>query len=113
MEPNENKHFRGLHLVVWDPDSQKPLFSKVFDTYKTSDGLEKFLFENTIKSGEIVILACKDDCAQNLSEPVKKWFSDELGSKEIMKIGYREAFALISIKGSKFAYEKRSPEKKN
>ena len=59
-----------------------------------------------IPDGRIIVAACKDDCATNLSYNVKKWFA-RMGSREISKIGTRCAFAFIGVMGQTNANEKR------
>ena len=46
----------------------------------------------------IIIAACKDECASNLSFKVKKWFQS-LGSKHIHNVKYRYAFCFIGMSG--------------
>ena len=58
---------RGLHIVVINPANGKTRFTRVFDTYKSSDELDKFITLNAIPLGYIIIAACKDDCVTNLS----------------------------------------------
>lgn len=42
--------------------------SRVFDTYKSSEELEKFIDrKKNLAEGSIVIAACKDECTSNLS----------------------------------------------
>ena len=95
-----------------DPYLGKVKFGKVFDTYKSSIGLEEFI--NTIdplkNMGYIIVAVCKDDCITNLSDHVKKFFED-LGSKELKNLEYRQGWALIGIYGKKAAHEKRAIQK--
>lgn len=47
----------------------------------------------------------------NLSSNSKKWFQN-MGSKEIGNVGYREGFSFIGVQGSnEAAFEKRSTDK--
>ena len=62
LEPNTSDHFRGLHLVVINPSSGEVTFAKVFDTYESSLQLDDFIDSNSIASGNIVVIACKDEC---------------------------------------------------
>ena len=39
-----------------------------------------------------------DDCAKSLSVEAKRWFQD-LGSREIGNLKYREGFAFIAVSG--------------
>ena len=83
MKSNINGHFRGLHIVLINPESGQNICQGIFDTYKSSDQFEAFLREQPpIPAGTIVIAACKDDCVTNLSEIGKKWFSS-MGSNYI------------------------------
>ena len=61
MDLNENGHYRGLHIVAIDPSTAKPLFAKVFDTYKSSEAANEFVLSNPVPKGHIVVAACKDD----------------------------------------------------
>ena len=45
--PGDN-HSRGLHLVVINQADEKIVIAQVFDTYKTSGHLERFIDEFTL-----------------------------------------------------------------
>ena len=98
----ENQGMRGLHIIVINPLNFKLEFTQVFDTYKSSASFENFLsfspWSNKMKD-KIVIAACKDECTDNLSNTVIRWFED-LGSKEIRNLYYRQSFAFISVSSS-------------
>ena len=87
VDANESGHHRGLHLVIMNPLNGVVEFAKVFDTYKTSKTMMKFLL-NEIPKGYIIIAACQDECVTKLSYTIKKWFS-KMGSKEVWNIKYR------------------------
>ena len=56
MPYNENGTYRGLHIVIINPDNGKVEFTNVFDTYDSSELLEQFI--NThIPEGRIVVAA--------------------------------------------------------
>ena len=84
---NESGHFRGLHIVVINPDDGKVFFAKCFDTYKTCKGFDRFILYGA-PPGFIVIAACKDDCVTFLSQDAKKWFGI-MGSSAIYELSYR------------------------
>lgn len=67
MDTNENNHFRGLHIVAFDPAHGNVEVAKVFDTYESSHKLDSMISNNLIPEGHIVAVACKDDCTKNLS----------------------------------------------
>ena len=74
-----------MQIVIVNPNSGIILAAKCFDTYSSSETFEDFI--RKVPTGVIVICACKDDCAKNLSRKVKNWFG-EMGSKEIWKVKY-------------------------
>ena len=47
----------------------------------------------------MVVAACKDDCSKELSDIVKGWF-ENMGSKNIGKLKFKQGFVFISIKKS-------------
>ena len=70
MVKNENKHYRGLHIVVINTPYGTVEFAKVFDTYKSSAELDDFI-DQGVPEHYIVVVACKDDCVTNLSNKAK------------------------------------------
>ena len=108
---NENDHYRGLHMVIINSSSGKVESAQVFDTYKSSEQFDAFI-DIGIPEGHIVIAACKDECATNLSDKAREWFAN-LGSKLIWGLEPREGFAFLGISGQKDAYEKRSEHLKD
>ena len=112
VETNESGHHRGLHIVVISPIDCKVMKAKVFDTYKSSAGINDFINKD-MKPGSIVACACKDECVSNLSDKAKHFFSC-MGSKQIWQITYRQSFAFIGIykhqNNSLLINERRSPK---
>ena len=104
---NENGHLRGMHIVVLNGDNQKMVFGEAFDTYKSSESLEKWIVNFDMKQNFIVIAACKDEASMHLSEKVIKWFK-ELGSKNISELGYRYGFVFVGGTGT---HKKEANEK--
>ena len=100
MQENINKHYRGLHIVVINPANGEVVAARVFDTYDSSDDLEDFIDSGIVKDNSIVIVACKDDCITKLSNKCKTWF-ENMGSKLISQLSYRQGFAFISKIGEK------------
>ena len=60
--------------------------ARVFDTYTSSEGFEKFI-DRGLPEGRIIVAACKDECANGLSEKSRQWFQ-EMGSAEVVSLGY-------------------------
>ena len=95
---------RGLNIFAWT-SSWKPIGGKAYDTFgKTNHGLEKDFAK--IPAGSIIAVACKDECSRKLSAGMKKIFTD-MGSKEVLKLGMREPWAFIGVKGKSTMSEMR------
>ena len=109
MSPNKSYHFRGLHIVIINKRTGNVELARVFDTYKKGDSFDEFI-NREIPEGLIVVAACKDDMATNLSHEGRKWFGD-MGSKEIWTLSYRRGFAFIGISGRTDCKEKRAHTK--
>ena len=97
MGKNESGHYRGLHIVVLNPKTGNCEMAMAFDTYKSSKRLDEFV-DHGVNDDFMVIAACKDDCATNLSDKAKKWFSD-MGSVEINNVQYRKGFVFAGVVG--------------
>ena len=93
MRVNESGNMRGLHIAVVNQLDGKVVSAEVFDTYKTSLALDRFI-DQGIPEGCIVVATCRDDCTKALSDKAKTWLMG-LGSKEISNVGYRQGFAFI------------------
>ena len=66
VQKNETNHYRGLHIVIIDPAApteKNVKFSKVFDTYNSSNAFGKFVLQD-IPPGHIIVAACKDECVR-------------------------------------------------
>lgn len=50
----------------------------------------------------MVVAACREECANNLSISVQLWF-DDMGSQEIFNVQYRQGFAFIGCMGQGWA----------
>lgn len=105
MHPNENGHFRGLHIAIINPLSGDIKSAEVFDTYKSSERLDYFLTLG-VPECYIVAAACKDDCSKGLSQYAKNWFRS-MGAEEIQRVEYRQSFAFIGVNQRYEANEKR------
>ena len=85
MQENRNGDYRGLHLVIINPNNGKVETAKVFDTYESSEDFDEFCQNSGIPDGHIVVAACKEECVINLSEQAMDWFED-LGSTAMRKV---------------------------
>ena len=78
-------------MVVFNPGLGKIEFTKVFDTYKSSDSFEEFIESierNDIPDDLVVAVACQDECITNLTSDCREWL-ESMGSNEIYKLEYR------------------------
>ena len=106
LEDNEKGHYRGLHIVIINPETRSVEWAQVFDTYSTMDGFNDFLERAVIPDGYLVIAACQDDCFTAMGQKCKEFFV-KMGSKEIEKLEYRQSFVFIGTMGQDKANEKR------
>ena len=93
-------------MVIIDSLNASIVFAQVFDTYKTSTGFDEFIAQ-PIPKGHIIVAACKDDCASNLSNQAKFWFAN-MGSVEIWNLKYRQGFTFIGKAGGYAASESKA-----
>ena len=97
MNKNESGHYRGFHIVVYNPDLGKIETAQVFDTYKSSTGLDAFI-DKGVEKGHVVAAAIMDEGSTNLSQYAKQWFAD-MGSEKIWDVGYRLGFSFLAVCG--------------
>ena len=83
-----------MHLVIINTLFGTVEKALVFDTYTSSQELENFITNYKIFDNFVVLAACKDDCAKNLSQKCKMWFSN-MGSREIWNLGYHDSFSFV------------------
>jgi len=60
--------------------------------------LEAFL--KSLPKFTLVIVSAKDEASKKLSKGAKKLF-EGMGSKEVSKIGFRESWAFVGLKGAR------------
>ena len=106
VKENHTGNYRGLHIVIINPENGHISFAGVFDTYTSSEHLEKFIAHD-VPRNHIIVAACKDECVKSLSLEAKLWFGD-MGSEEIFNVGHQCGFAFIGISGRKHVTEKRA-----
>ena len=80
---NSRNGFRGIHIAAIDQLTGKSIKCDVFDTYRSSKRLDEYYGKyGSLKNGNIIVAACKDEFLSNLSQDAKTWF-DDMGSSEI------------------------------
>ena len=71
LKPNRNGNYKGLHLVTVNAQTGKIKSAQVFET--SSSEFETFIENEGVPTGDIIVIACKDECVSNLSDIVKIW----------------------------------------
>ncbi|XP_018417775.1 PREDICTED: transmembrane protein 2 [Nanorana parkeri] len=96
----ERTFFRGLNVRVVDQETAQVLVTEKFDTYESqseSKRLQEFL--NALPPGRIVAMAVGDSAERNLLEDTQLTIHRLLGSNLVRGLGYRQAWALVSVVG--------------
>lgn len=90
---------RGIIAHVIDPQSGEVVHSDRFDTYKSkeeSERLAQYVIE--VEDGMILSLAMNDEGSRSLRAMARKALT-QLGSKHVMRLGYRHPWSFIVVKG--------------
>ncbi|XP_076065034.1 protein O-linked-mannose beta-1,2-N-acetylglucosaminyltransferase 1-like [Oratosquilla oratoria] len=89
---------RGIHIVVLNQYTGRPMAKRVFDTF--SMGLENEMnsFIDNIQDGRIVVFAVRDEASKELTWVGRNKIR-EFGSRWINKLSYRDMWALVARKG--------------
>ncbi|XP_068092458.1 cell surface hyaluronidase CEMIP2 [Hyperolius riggenbachi] len=96
----ERTFTRGLNVRVVDPETAQVLFSDRFDTYENrneSRRLQAFL--NAQQTGHIVAMAVSDSVDRFLLDETRATIQRLLGSSLVRGLGFRTAWALVSVLG--------------
>lgn len=89
---------RGMNIVRLDEQGHY-IESQVFDTYRSSQASDRMAsYLSQLKSGEIVLIAVKEDAATQLT-PLARSVLRHLGSEQIDKLGVNDSWGMISIAG--------------
>lgn len=104
---------RGFNIVGLDARDHTVLLAKAYDTFGNNDASSDMMKDlKGLRRGSIVIASVKDEGSRKLSAEVKNIFT-KWGSKEISKLGFREGFAFIGVKGQRNGVEKRGGDRKS
>ncbi len=96
-----NEGGRGMNVVVLDRKLGYFERTASFDTYDNpseSEALRSFLLG--LEDGKIVMVSACDEASNHLTDKTKSAIQLALGSSLISGLGYRDSWAIISIKGS-------------
>ena len=91
---------RGIGLVVFEKETKKANFVKMFDTYADPSNCSKMCEAlEQVKNGSIIVMGAKGEASRCLTPELKNCISI-LGSTEINRLGYRDSWAMMVKKGS-------------
>ena len=85
-----------------DPETQEVLIAEAFEHWGKVNSHNCVHFYKALQnlpSGTIIAIAVSDEASDNLRELSKEILGEEMGSKEIFHLGFRESFAFIGVKG--------------
>lgn len=103
----DEKGQRGVNIVALNAQTHKVILRKSYDTYGNQNASHDMVrdFKNLSKS-TIIIASIKDEGSALFTQEARALFG-AIGSKDVMSLGFREAWSFIGIKGQNQFVEKR------
>jgi len=102
----DNQGFRrGFNVMILEPKTYHIRLNRGFDTYASQD--ESRALADELKSaptGATIMIACQDECSNNREINLIMQF-EKLKLQFAQKIGFRQSYAAIVIKGQDGAME--------
>ncbi|XP_067883636.1 protein FAM3A-like isoform X2 [Heterodontus francisci] len=105
MSSVKNNVGRGLNIALVNGVTGELMDTKFFDMWAGDNGINDLLkFLRPVYEGTLVFVASYDDPATKMNEEARKIFN-ELGSKAINVLGFRDSWVFVGAKG----IENKSP----
>ncbi|XP_041037395.1 protein FAM3A isoform X2 [Carcharodon carcharias] len=105
MSSVKNNVGRGLNIALVNGVTGELMDAKFFDMWAGDTGINEMLkFLRPVYDGTLVFVASFDDPATKMNEEGRKIFN-ELGSKAINVLGFRDSWVFVGAKG----IENKSP----
>lgn len=104
MDPNGS---RGINVVALDARDHTVLMAKSYDTYGNDNASGDMIKDlNGVRRGSIIIAAVRDEGSKKFTADARALFA-KWGSAEVSKLGFREGWSFIGVKGQANGVEKR------
>ena len=102
-----NKPGRGFNVIVLAGKNHEVIHEKTYDTHATSKASDQMVADfATVPYGSVIVAAVMDEGARKLTDKAKEIITG-MGGKHILKLGYRESYVFMGVKGSKQHVEMR------
>lgn len=98
---------RGFNLVVLAGKDHEVIHAKTYDTYANggaADAMAKVI--GSVPMGSVIVAVVRDEGSRRLSQGAKDAFK-QMGAKDIDKLGFREGYIFMGVKGSRQHLEKK------
>ncbi|ESN98692.1 hypothetical protein HELRODRAFT_188882 [Helobdella robusta] len=94
---NLNHAGRGLNIAVVSPKTQDVIKIGNFDTF-SADSTNAELFLEMLEERDIIVVVSNDEASSNLNVNIQRQF-EELGSRMISKLSFRDVWVFVGQKG--------------